>query len=113
MKSASDTDTLCTACPVSVGLSSRRSPSPPAASLSGSLPKTKTAVIIPKKSRTQTTRKNGSPRPGNCGRQRGTSIETMSEKPAKPAAARASPTLCPVERPSRSTAATYHGSSAI
>ena len=65
-----------------------------------------TADIIPTNSSTQVTRKTRSPRPGNSGYQRGTSIETISEKPAKPRTASPSPIFCAVERASSSTAGT-------
>ena len=68
--------------------------------------RTTTAVIIPTNSSRHVTTKTRSPRPGNCGYQRGTSIETISEKPAKPRTASPSPILCPVESPSSSTAGT-------
>ena len=65
-----------------------------------------TADIIPTNSSKHVTRKTRSPRPGNCGYQRGTSIETISEKPAKPRTASPSPIFCAVERASSSTAGT-------
>src|SRR3954467_15981834 len=65
-----------------------------------------TAAIIPTNSTTQATRKTRRPRPGNCGYQRGTSIDTISEKPAKPRTASPSPIFCPTESPSSSTAGT-------
>ena len=65
-----------------------------------------TADIIPTNSSKHVTRKTRSPRPGNSGYQRGTSIETISEKPAKPRTASPSPIFCAVERASSSTAGT-------